>query len=124
MKAKAKATHAVIDIVVEARGNYNPFPLDMLRYDNCVPATSEDASNILVSQHCTMSGIQDPSKHIRIHLRRFTASTPAPTFARWHSMGWRVLHHHEMEKHLNGNPMPQYYPDDYSRMDAMPLAKA
>ena len=73
-------------IVVVGRG---PFPLDMLRYDQCCPATSEDAGAI------HYSGLDRASRDKRVvtlnSMRRV-----APTFGRWESFGWTVISHDPM----------------------------
>ena len=56
------------------------FPFDMLRYDACYPATSEDASRLS----------ERPSGLYRIGLIAHT-SLGAPTVGRWNSFGWRVV---------------------------------
>lgn len=117
---KSKATHYVVDMVVESVSSCT-FPADMLRYDSCTPFDEETARRML--DH-TLSRQYDAGDRVR--LRRFVqvGASPAPTFARWRSMGWRVLFHHEMEQHLNGNPMPQHYPDDYTRDDTPAQARS
>jgi len=57
------------------------FPIDMLRYDRCVPATESDAN-----------GIASREAYGRcIGLIRFSsARRSAPNIARWKSFGWVV----------------------------------
>ena len=63
------------------------FPVDMLRYDNCIPAGEGDANEIERS----LSG-DEPIKirviELKIVLRE---KKRQPTIARWNSMGWMVL---------------------------------
>lgn len=63
-----------------------PFPLDMLRYDACHPATSEDAAAIARSHD---PGIQEtsPVTVVRYH----DTKDPRWTAARWESFGWRLM---------------------------------
>lgn len=77
---KAKPTHAVSTVVVEGRFS---FPIDMLRYDSCVPATGADAS--IVCGHATAL--------TRVTLRRFYQpdGERMPTSERWASFGWLVV---------------------------------
>lgn len=58
-------------------------PLDMMRYDHCVPATEGDSHKI---RHVLSGGKQEEIEFIRY------AATPAlPTFGRWESFGCHVL---------------------------------
>lgn len=71
-------------VVVEGRGS---FPVDMLRYDACIPATESDANIIASSQYDP-----DPTTPTRVQLRRFAASKASrPTDGRWSSFGWQVV---------------------------------
>lgn len=57
-----------------------PFPVDMLRYDRCWPATTEDA--------VAMSNAQ---RRARPTTARVTlVSGEPPTEGRWRSFGWTV----------------------------------
>lgn len=81
------AKHYVQIFTVQAtpRGRY--FPIDMLRYDNCVPASESDALKIANTfDNPTLADTE------RITLRRFApAVTQGPTVARWESFGWKVV---------------------------------
>lgn len=71
------------------------FPLDMLRYDACYPATSIDVEQINSSLYHAHTGLVADEKQgpIRVALTR-TGSTKraaAPTPARWASFGWQVI---------------------------------
>lgn len=57
------------------------FPVDMLRYDECWPATSDDATELA----CNLSG-DDPLATWTIELM----SAKKPTVNRWKSFGWIV----------------------------------
>ncbi len=64
---------------VEGRSD---FPVDMLRYDNCYPDTSEDAVNML----------SDEPEPRQVKLRRLVFNkTQMPTEGRWSSFGWKVV---------------------------------
>lgn len=66
---------------VQGRG---PFPLDMLRYDRCFPASESDSHVIGVTH---TPGYRDEAKTIRL-----TMADPKrqPTAARWESFRWEV----------------------------------
>lgn len=57
------------------------FPLDMLRYDQAVPASETDASYIAAT-------LADPSRDRTLITLR---GVKPPTEARWRSFGWQVL---------------------------------
>ena len=54
------------------------FPIDMLRYDSCWPATQDDVANITY--------LANAKDHI-IKLRSYRE----PTEARWESFRWKVV---------------------------------
>lgn len=57
------------------------FPVDMLRYDHCYPA-SQDAVSAMICERNERS----------VELARVTnGKPPDPTIARWESFGWRVV---------------------------------
>lgn len=60
------------------------FPVDMLRYDRCVPETQDD----IASAFSPFSG-----DHRQINLIAFTPKDhkPEPTSGRWTSFGWEVI---------------------------------
>lgn len=77
----AKATRK--EFTVEGPG---PFPIDMLRYDQCWPKREGEDSK----------GIEDsfPARRIRGVLTRVTLVTDAPnapTVGRWESFGFKVV---------------------------------
>lgn len=78
MTVKAKT------FVVE--GTY-PFPADMLRYDQCWPATSDDA--VQLAEAMTHRRVSDPNRKRTVKL--FTNAANRPTTGRWESFGWRVI---------------------------------
>ena len=61
------------------------FPVDMLRYDSCFPATSEDA--VKIAPHFEREGTEE------IHLVSYSEKSWVPTQARWISFGWKVTQH-------------------------------
>jgi hypothetical protein len=61
----------------EVEGN-GVFPVDMLRYDTCWPASERD-SYLLLGEH-----------HRRVKLV-YRDEGPGPTPKRWESFGWRVV---------------------------------
>lgn len=56
-------------------------PIDMLRYDQCWPATEVDAKRAAASIRFETEG------SVTIELR----GPRRPTLARWESFGWRVI---------------------------------
>lgn len=66
-------------IAVEGQG---PFPLDMLRVDQCVPARRSDAEAI---RHA------DGSTTRVIRLYRYSATGARASSERWRANGWRVV---------------------------------
>jgi hypothetical protein len=61
-----------------------PFPLDMLRYDHCWPASQDAVSRIGAS----LSPQREPAAEQTIRLRRWTNEPKASLNPRWHSYGW------------------------------------
>ena len=61
---------------------YGPFPIDMLRYDRCWPASEEDAAQAQYpgSDGATVRLVAHESNR---HWQ--------PTRARWESFGWKVI---------------------------------
>jgi len=66
--------------VFDVRGT-GTFPLDMLRYDSCVPHTQDDV--------CQMSLTR--ARVLTLHSYHKYKKTSVPTSARWHSFGWEVV---------------------------------
>lgn len=58
------------------------FPLDMLRYDNCVPATQEDVA--------ALDSTFNP-RMVRLDMFMPVGDRGGPTVDRWRSFGWIVL---------------------------------
>jgi hypothetical protein len=63
----------------------SPFPVDMLRYDGCWPATEADSYAI----HRTFV---DPYNE-RIQITLTSDQHPTATAGRWKSFGWSVVKH-------------------------------
>jgi hypothetical protein len=62
-----------------------PFPLDMLRYDGCWPAESEDVDKLDRLLNDTEIRVTR-----RFYLTLATAKHGSPTVERWQSFGWDV----------------------------------
>jgi hypothetical protein len=81
--SEAKRVYVQV-VIVEGRED---FPIDMMRYDSCVPFSESDSHAIVRS----MSG-SAATATTRVALRRFAASVDAgPTVRRWEFMGWLVV---------------------------------
>lgn len=65
----------IYEFTVEGRG---PFPLDMLRYDSCWPASRDAVVNM-----------EDTRDMRQVRLRSYNQ----PTLARWNSFCWGVERH-------------------------------
>lgn len=77
----------VTEFEVEGTG---AFPIDMLRYDACFPATQESAVDMVLTRH------EDPDQYRakrRVRLRSYAVvkANAYPTEDRWKSFGWVVL---------------------------------
>jgi hypothetical protein len=59
------------------------FPYDMLRYNQCWPASQEDAA--------TIERASRPRERGPFSVTLSTHSPNAPTEARWESFGWKVV---------------------------------
>ena len=70
---------------VTVAGN-GTFPIDMLRYDRCCPASETDAQKI----SNTFLRPLDREKQ-RIVLVRHSVNNIGPTVGRWASFGWAVV---------------------------------
>lgn len=70
----SQSKYFVQEITVVGMGQ---FPIDMLRYDNCVPASENDSYEI-----------QNKTAHREIRLRRFQIVKNDLAKARWASFGW------------------------------------
>jgi len=66
--------------IVIVRGD-GAFPLDMLRYDNCVPSTQEDVIKLT----------DDGRRLIQLGMFAQSLAGLRPTKERWESFGWEVV---------------------------------
>jgi len=67
------------------------FPLDMLRYDSCYPATQEAVSKIVVKSYPSESK-EDAQETPTIELAyAHNERSWRPTEGRWSSFGWSVV---------------------------------
>ena len=89
MEASMSKRRMVVDnFTVEGKVG---FPIDMLRYDRCWPATQNDAAAIDRVLQPRRVPMRDVPVGSSITLR--TGSESAPTIERWRSfMFWRVTH--------------------------------
>lgn len=72
--------------IVTVRGT-GYFPIDMLRYDRCTPATEEDSGNI-VRDMPTAEGYSERTVDVRYE---GPTKEPHVTVDRWKSFGWTVV---------------------------------
>lgn len=74
----------IYNFIVAGRGD---FPMDMLRYDECYPDSTNDAMRIPYPTN-------EYSERVRLHDTRRQIkllSHKIPTAARWASFGWTVV---------------------------------
>lgn len=76
-----------ITFTVQGRG---PFPVDMLRYDECWPIDADSVSTIAAASPGALSQ-SDPSHLARRRVRLTTIRPDGPSVGRWDSFGWRML---------------------------------
>jgi hypothetical protein len=77
--ATMKKTHVAQAVLVVGGGT---FPIDMLRYDSCIPFSEQDSFAI------------DREGRRAVALRRFSqdgGAVPSNVQARWQSYGWRFV---------------------------------
>ena len=77
---------ALEEISFTVEGSY-PFPLDMLRYDSCWPATSVDARAI--EESVALEGSRG-AVTVNLHCYRDRKYQATATKDRWHSFSWEV----------------------------------
>jgi hypothetical protein len=73
-----------------------PFPLDMLRYDGCYPATPDAVTNITRKSASHWVGDNVTAEEIREQVEvelvmRHEGRHPQVTLARWSSFSWNVV---------------------------------
>ena len=71
-----------VKFIVKGR---RPFPIDMLRYDNCYPANIPAVESITESLDPQIID-NDPGMTRKVSLK----GRVAPTMGRWNSFGWEV----------------------------------
>lgn len=94
MRSTSKAKYQAVYFTVKGTGI---FPIDMLRYDSCMPRSQEDVSRI-EQREFNIDSKQDPTKPDEVSLRgyyrvesfRYHAGE-FPTRLRWRSQGWPVV---------------------------------
>lgn len=65
------------------------FPVDMLRFDSCVPCTEGDAMQIQRTFQENRGKFDEPR---RVRLRKYSVlANSQPAWARWDSFGWREV---------------------------------
>lgn len=77
-----------------------PFPVDMMRYDSCIPASERDSAII----RATMDPQDERARPgTVVELVKFSpvGGRHEPTRGRWESFGWRVLTSVEVEDRRN-----------------------
>lgn len=72
--------------IVEGTGM---FPHDMLRYDRCWPASSNDAANLAWDE----GEMPLERRQIELEFQHMNHFDQRPTAARWLRFGWRVVAH-------------------------------
>jgi hypothetical protein len=84
MARKPKASHYSVRITVQGIGE---FPIDMCRYDNCVPYSQADVSMIANPR----DGVREGGHVIKLTRYVPAGCDPLPTIDRWRSFGWHVM---------------------------------
>jgi hypothetical protein len=93
---RAKPTHAVVTVFLRSVHKLpHPFPIDMLRYDNCTPRTEQEANKIAASQR---HELRDERPIIAVNHYYPTPGHPRITAGRWRSFGWEPMPAAEVEK--------------------------
>lgn len=72
-------------VTVEGR---SAFPIDMLRYDDCIPADERSSGIISVSIN---PYVQREGETYRVEVRHSGLYHWQPTVGRWESFGWHVI---------------------------------
>lgn len=77
-----------VEFVVRARSRFSAFPIDMLRYDGCYPATENDSGEIVETMARRR---EEPKVMAPIKVKKITTNARwYPQTGRWESFGWRV----------------------------------
>jgi hypothetical protein len=68
------------------------FPLDMLRYDHCIPATSEDVGKIIDSlSYERQIELEQSKDELVVTVSAYWEKPYKPKAERWQSFGWQVV---------------------------------
>lgn len=70
-------------------GSRAGFPVDMLRYDSCWPATSADAR--MIEKLLDPEAREALPKRVQVQLQTDDRNFNVPTDARWASFLWKVV---------------------------------
>lgn len=83
----------VHEFIVAPKGNaLFSFPVDMLRKEQCYPATENDSGTMAETMDLKRySKGKDRNKHWSITLRARQNKDWSPTYDRWRSFSWEVL---------------------------------
>lgn len=68
---------------------HGDFPIDMLRYDRCVPRTQIDVENI--QRRTVMLDGKRVDEPRLVNLVRYCVSDTPAEAGRWQSFGWKVV---------------------------------
>ena len=82
-----------IKFSVKCRFNHmNAFPLDMLRYDDCQPADTNDW-DLIIQSHANLIRPDEPIDSEPINLIHYSHGKKnwTPTYDRWRSFTWEVI---------------------------------
>lgn len=86
---RLNAKRTSVKVVFEVHGR-SAFPTDMLRYDQCYPMQSADASKIdQMNDQLERAKTGDVS--IRLSSEAQSAAQHGPTDERWRTFGWKVV---------------------------------
>ena len=77
-----------VSSAVVVGGRCSTFPVDMLRYDSCFPATGEDAGKVAASLDRVCARGPGDLQHIK--LQKYGMREWGWTERRWENFGWRV----------------------------------
>lgn len=82
----------VVEFAVRSNSPMNVFPIDMLRYDRCSPASHDDVEEITVAE----SPLLELDKNATVSLVHYAHGDKKwqPTVRRWESFGWKVVRVH------------------------------
>lgn len=98
---RPKATHAVFTWYVRPKAMLLPFPIDMMRYDNCTPHSETD-SYVIANTHANHVRMGREQSWVVAIDQFFPADRiyPKLTQGRWESFGWTACTNEEIERYL------------------------